>query len=127
MSKRRMINPDLIESDKFLKIKTEAKMFYVYLLVNADDDGFVNNPLSIAVKVNIDPRVITDLARKKQILRYKSGVISIVHWRLHNHIRHDRYTPSIYETEKALTWIKSNGEYSLKKSDGATNLLNIKI
>jgi Asp-tRNA(Asn)/Glu-tRNA(Gln) amidotransferase C subunit len=50
---------------------------------------------------------------KNYILRFENGVIVIKHWRLHNTLRKDRYTPTNYQEEFKQLGIKDNGAYTL--------------
>ena len=79
----------------------------------ADDDGF-NNQIQMAMMMahasTDDLRV---LMAKSFIIRFECGVIVIKHWRLHNTLRKDRYTPTNYQEEFRLLGIKENGAYTL--------------
>jgi Asp-tRNA(Asn)/Glu-tRNA(Gln) amidotransferase C subunit len=56
------------------------------------------------------------LMAKNYIIRFESGVIVIKHWRMHNTLRKDRYTPTNFQEELKMLGIKSNGSYTLDKS-----------
>ena len=47
MAEKRMFSAKIIESDAFLDIPATAQMLYFHVCMNADDDGFVNNPTSV--------------------------------------------------------------------------------
>ena len=47
MAEKRMFTNKIIESDAFLDMPLSAQALYVHLNMNADDDGFVNNPKMI--------------------------------------------------------------------------------
>ena len=47
MAEKRMFSAKIIESDAFLDIPATAQMLYFHICMNADDDGFVNNPRKI--------------------------------------------------------------------------------
>ena len=53
------------------------------------------------------------LMAKNFIIRFENGIIVIKHWRLHNTLRKDRYTPTNYQEELSLLGIKDNGAYTL--------------
>ena len=44
---------------------------------------------------------------------FKTGVVVIMHWRINNYIRTDRYTPTKCIDEKAQLFEDDNGAYSL--------------
>jgi uncharacterized phage protein (TIGR02220 family) len=50
---------------------------------------------------------------KKFIIRFESGVIVIKHWRMHNTLRTDRYTPTSFQDELSQLDIKDNKSYTL--------------
>ena len=50
---------------------------------------------------------------KNFVIRFESGVIVIRHWRMHNTLRKDRYTPTNFQEELQLLELKENGEYIL--------------
>ena len=47
MAERRMFAKKITESDAFLDMPSSTQMLYFHLSMNADDDGFVNNPKKI--------------------------------------------------------------------------------
>ena len=48
MAERRMFSKTIIDSDVFLDMPTSTRLLYYDLAMRADDDGFINNPKSIA-------------------------------------------------------------------------------
>ena len=48
MAQRRMFTEKILESDAFTDMPLSAQALYVHLNMEADDDGFVNNPKKIA-------------------------------------------------------------------------------
>jgi hypothetical protein len=63
------------------------------------------------------------LLAKRFILRFPNGVIVIKHWRIHNQIRKDRYTPTQYQNEFNSLVIRDDGAYTEKeKADVVDNL-----
>ncbi len=49
---------------------------------------------------------------KRYLIAFKSGVIVIKHFKLHNTIRKDRMKDTLYLEEKALLSEKENGSYT---------------
>ena len=56
LADRRMFAKTIIDSDAFLDMPQSTQLLYFHLAMRADDDGFINNPKSIArnVKCNED-------------------------------------------------------------------------
>lgn len=111
MADRRCIAKTICLSDAFLDMPYSSRCLYFTLLLNADDDGFVNNPKSlmrISGATNDDMNV---LLAKKFVLAFESGVIVIKHWRVHNLIQKDRYVETKYKEEKSTLELDENKAY----------------
>jgi hypothetical protein len=80
--------------------------------MRADDDGFLNNPKKIQRMIGASDDDFRVLVAKRFILPFESGVVVIKHWKIHNYIAKDRYTPTVYQAEKALLEVKDNGAYT---------------
>lgn len=113
MARKRMYDNSVTSSDDFISMPSSAQALYFHLNQMADDDGF-NNQIQMAMMMahasTDDLRV---LMAKSFIIRFECGVIVIKHWRLHNTLRKDRYTPTNYQEEFRLLGIKENGAYTL--------------
>mgnify|MGYP007090497323 FL=1 len=112
MAERRMFAKSIIDTDAFLDMPASSQNLYFHLAMRADDDGFVDNPRKIQRIVGASDDDLRILIGKRYILAFDSGVIVIKHWRLHNYIRKDRYTPTLYEEEKNSLYLKENGAYT---------------
>ncbi len=113
-----MFSIEIIDSDNFLDMPSSAQNLYFHLAMRADDDGFVNNPKKIQRVIGCRDDDAKILIAKKYIFTFESGIVVIKHWRLHNYLRKDRYKQSTNELESNLLHIKTNGEYTLDKSNG---------
>lgn len=113
MAKRRMFSQQITESDSFLDMPLSAQALYFHLGMSADDDGFVNNPRRIQRVVGANDDDLKLLIAKKFIITFESGVIVIKHWKINNYIPKDRYTPTVYQEEKALIQEKPNRAYTV--------------
>ena len=112
MPERRMFTMKIVDSDAFLEMPTSAQALYFHLNMRADDDGFLNNPRKIMAYVGASPDDLRLLITKRFLLVFESGVIVIKHWRMHNTLRKDRYTPTQYQELFAQLGIKENGSYT---------------
>lgn len=113
MSERRMFSKKIVESDAFQDMSHTAQLLYYNLGMEADDDGFVNSPKSIARRVGCSIDDLNELIENRFILSFASGVICIKHWKMNNYIQKDRYHETQYTEEKALLRVKENGVYTL--------------
>ena len=113
MAERRMFTKKVSDSDAFIEMSAAAQALYFHLNQGADDDGF-NNQVQMAMwksHASIDDLKV--LMAKNFIIRFESGVIVIKHWRMHNTLRKDRYTPTNFQEELAMLGVKENEAYTL--------------
>ena len=113
MAKRRMFSQQITESDSFLDMPLSAQALYFHLGMSADDDGFVNSPRRVQRVIGANDDDLKLLIAKKFVIAFESGVVVIKHWKINNSIRSDRYTPTVYEEEKAMLYEKPNRAYTL--------------
>lgn len=94
---RRMVNTKIINNDQFLEMGASARLLYYDLLVRADDDGFIT-PLGVVRMTGAAIDDLKVLIAKKFIFQWNDGVIVLLHWREHNHVKNDRYISSDYSS-----------------------------
>ena len=111
-----MFTKKITESDAFLDMPSSTQMLYFHFSMNADDDGFVNNPKKIQKMCGASDDDFKLLIVKSFIILFDSGIIVIKHWKMHNYIQADRYRPTDYLEEKSMLGIKSNKAYTLDVS-----------
>ena len=112
MADKRMFTKKVTDSDAFIEMSSAAQALYFHLNQGADDDGF-NNQVQIAMlKAHASTDDLKILMAKNFVIRFESGVIVIKHWRMHNTLRKDRYTPTNFQEELSLLGIKDNGSYT---------------
>lgn len=116
MAERRMFAKKITESDAFLDMPSSTQMLYFHLSMNADDDGFVNNPKKIQRMCGASDDDFKLLIAKSFVLLFESGVTVIKHWKMHNYIQADRYRPTDYVEEKSMLGLKKNKAYTLDES-----------
>ena len=108
MAKRRMFAPDVVEMDSFVEMSNEARLLYFYLGLYTDDDGFVNNPKSIARLNMLDIHALDELIENEFVIPFESGIIVITHWNINNKIRKDRYKETEFKKEFSLLRVENN-------------------
>ncbi len=121
MAEKRMFTMKIIDSDAFLDMPLSTQTLYFHLNMRADDDGFVNNPRKIQRMIGASDDDLKLLIAKRFILAFENGVIVIKHWRMHNLLRKDRYTPTQYQEQMQSLAIKENGAYTEAGNQLATN------
>lgn len=113
-----MYTKKITDDDNFISLSSSAQALYFHLNQGADDDGF-NNQIALAMyKAHASEDDLKVLMAKSYIIRFDSGVIVIKHWRMHNTLRKDRYTPTNFQEELELLGVKPNGAYTLSVNDG---------
>lgn len=112
MARKRMFTKQITDSDAFLDMPLSSQALYFHMNMNADDDGFVNNPKRIQRLIGASDDDLRLLIAKRFLLAFESGVIVIKHWRMHNTIQNDRYIPTQYQEELNSLVIKGNKSYS---------------
>ena len=113
MAERRMFSKKVTDSDAFIEMPSATQALYFHLNQAADDDGF-NNQIQVAMmKSHAGVDDLKILMMKSFIIRFESGVIVIKHWRMHNVLRKDRYTPTSFQEELSQLNIKENQSYTL--------------
>ena len=114
MAERRMFTKKITDSDPFTEMPLSAQALYFHLNMNADDDGFLNNPKKIQRSIGASEDDMKLLIAKRFILAFEKGVIVIKHWRMHNLLRKDRYTETQYIEEKDTLLLQQDGSYTEK-------------
>ena len=112
MAQRRMFSLKVVDTDAFMDMPLSAQALYFHLGMRADDDGFVSNARRIQRVVGASDDDFKILLMKRFLLTFESGVIVVKHWKLHNYIPKDRYTPTLYQEEKQSLFMKKNGVYT---------------
>lgn len=116
MAQRRMFSKLILDSDAFLDMPSSSQMLYTHLAIRADDDGFVGNPKKIQRMIGAADDDAKLLLAKNFIISFETGVIVIKHWRIHNYIQNDRYTPTLYQAEASTISVDVNKIYSVDKT-----------
>jgi len=111
-----MMSDKVIKTDSFMEMPHSTKNLYFYLMIEADDDGFVSNPKTIMRMVNAAEDDYKILVGKKFVVPFESGVCVIKHWLIHNLIRADRKVDTQWAEEKKLLIVDTDTQkYSLNK------------
>jgi hypothetical protein len=124
MANRRMFAKTIIDSDMFLDMPSTTQNLYFHLNMRADDEGFVNAPKKVMRVIQANTNDLDILVAKKFVLTFHSGVLVIKHWKLHNTIRKDRFTKTLYTEEKNLLFEKENGSYTFTRYENAMKQLS---
>lgn len=119
MANRRMFALSVVDTDRFLEMPPSSQSLYFALGCRADDDGFCASPKRVAALCGSGADDIRLLISKGFIIPFDSGVCVIRDWHVNNHVRKDRYTPTLYAAEKAQLESSMQGRYSLADESGS--------
>ena len=122
MARKRMFSILIVDSDAFLDMPLSTQALYFHLNMRADDDGFIGNAKRIQRMIGSSDDDLKILIGKRFLIPFEDGVLVIKHWRIHNTIQSDRYTPTVYTEEKLTLCEKDNKAYTL----GSGNSLETK-
>ena len=115
MADRRSFSRKILESEPFITMSNSAQLLYIHLCLHADNDGFVNAPGLIRRSIGASEEDLQTLLKRNYLIAFRSGVIVIRHWRVHNYIRGDRNRATDYPDEQAMLQINGSEAYELKK------------
>ena len=112
MADRRMFAKTIVESDAFTSMSAKAQCLYYRLGMDCDDDGVMNNAMSICRSLGFTKPVLQELLDKRFLLDLGDGVTVIKHWKINNYIQKDRYKPTIYQEQFTRLKVKNDGSYT---------------
>ena len=112
MAERRMFSCKITSSDAFKMMSVAAQALYFHLGMEADDDGFVNNPISITRSIGASVEDLEELISKRFVLRFTESLVVIKHWKINNWIRKDMYKETAYQQYRSRLILKENGAYT---------------
>lgn len=107
----------ITDTDAFLDMPLSSQALYFHFIQNADDDGFVGSPNSIIRKIGANKNDYDLLLVKRFIIEFPTGICVIKHWRIHNYIQNDRYTPTTYIDEMSALQLQENKAYTLRDKE----------
>lgn len=102
MADRRMFSRSIVGTDSFLDMPGAVQALYFHLCLESDDDGFCGCPNKLVRVMNLSIEDLQQLSDKGWIIRFPSGVVAVTHWGMSNIVKADRYTPTTYQSEKAM-------------------------
>ena len=126
MADKRMFSLKIVDSDLFLDMPLSSQCLYFHLSMRADDDGFVNNPKKIIKIIGANEDDLKILIAKGFVIVFDQGIIVIIHWKINNFIRKDRYKPTMYIDQKQQLYQTENGAYISEEKVGC-HLVNQRL
>lgn len=115
MAERRMISKSLLMDNSFLSLGNDSKALYIYLLIFADDDGFVKRSVMVDGVLHSDDSNYQELEAAGLIISFDDEIKVITHWNGLETIREKLYSPTVYLKYRQELYIKV--DYSYTKDD----------
>ena len=111
MAKRRMMSVEVCTSDVFVSLTPSAQALYLHLIMNADDDGFVDMWKGILRYLGIRYPHFQSLIDHGYVILFDDDVLLISDWRIHNNISLKRYSAGRYKDKLDTVLMHRGGRY----------------
>lgn len=133
MANRRMFEREIMELDDFVDMPASTRLLYVYIALDADDEGFLGSPKKVMRAFGGSEDDIKILIAKGFLIAFESGVVVVTHWHEHNKIRKDRIKATRYIEEKQslqlvdLQWQKPSDNQVSTKCQPSDNQMSAQV
>lgn len=115
MAERRMFSNQIVNSDAFHSLSTEAQVLYFNLVMSADNRGYINNAKSIiSGLIGINTGHLEELVCHKFVLERDNFLYLIKHWYIHNDIPKSYIEESNYIDDLETLYFDPNFAYTIK-------------
>ena len=115
---KRMFSNAIIDSDLFLDLSPMAQLLYFHCGMKTDDDGFVSGARRIAKIIGANESDFQSLIDSGFLIEFPdSKVFVVVHHRLNNDLKNDRYHVTTYLREFDQLTLTENKSYIIKSMD----------
>ena len=74
MARRRMISKDIFMTQEFMMMSLSAQALYSWLVLFADDDGFVGVPERIAIMIGAEKTALIEIINSGFIVKLETAV-----------------------------------------------------
>lgn len=110
MAQKRMFDRDIVSSDQFTEMSSDAQNLYFHLGVQADDEGFIT-PKGIMRLISAPEDSLKLLILKRFVIPFESGVVVITAWNQNNFLDKNRIKPTKHLKERALLVLTHDKTY----------------
>ena len=118
MGERRIISKKVLMQPSFCHLPNASKILYCYLVLEADDEGFVSNAESVQKCCGFYVKSLQKLDENHFIYLFDSGVCVIKHWYWMNKIQPSKMKKTLHTAEKSKLGIDESGAYYLLGDEG---------
>lgn len=120
MAERRMLSRAIMEEDALISLPAKVVAYYVYIILQADDDGLVDRGKLIRRMLGAREKDARLLVERGYLIPFDSGIMAVAHWHIHNRVRKDTYVSTKYTREMAMLETDKSGIYRLR-TDSVTD------
>lgn len=103
--------------NSFLSLGNDSKALYIYLLIFADDDGFVKRSVMVDGVLHSDDSNYQELEAAGLIISFDDEIKVITHWNGLETIREKLYSPTVYLKYRQELYIKVDYSYTKDAKD----------
>ncbi|MBR0384687.1 MAG: hypothetical protein IJH61_08395 [Eubacteriaceae bacterium] len=121
MAERRFISKSIFTHPDFYKLSAMAVKLYSYLVLFADDDGFIGDAKAIQKSCGCNATALRQLIDARFLIQFDNGVSVIRHWYQMNKVPKKKYTETLYTDEKAMLVQNKAGIYNPAESGENTD------
>ena len=121
MATKRTFSLEFLQHPPYLTLTDHLKALYFALMSLADDDGFLYLSDSLLRQINAKKSDISRLSSQNLLHLFDNKIAVILHWRVHNTIQKDRYTPTIYIKERQQLCLDNRKIYRILTGGLDTN------
>ena len=93
MARKRCLTGEVIGSGAFTALPPRAQLLYIQMVMVADDDGVVSNPL-VPMALSGGTQKDLETLKASRFILEAGRVLVVKHWWLHQNFRKDRYHQS---------------------------------
>lgn len=116
MSTKRMVARELTtDSNAYNNLSRDARLFYMYALVECDDDGVINDPIKFAAQLRFNGEEISAAVKELSAARLVLPVcdtVVITHMATHNYLDPAKYHHSERGDVMCQVGITADGNYT---------------
>ncbi len=98
MAKCRMISKEVVEDIEYLSLTAPAQVLYIFLCLNADDEGFVPCTKRVIKQLGLSARARNALVERGFLIYFEESDVTLIrHWHRHNKILRPKRTYCLRE------------------------------
>lgn len=119
MAEKRMITKSILNDNDFLNLDNTTKILFIYLVANADDDGFVQRSIMIDRVINADDSNYEALEKINYLISIdREGMLEVItQWNIMQTLRGDAYVPTRYLQQRSKLFLRKDFSYTLDEQD----------